>query len=94
MGFLLGFLMGLLTAIGLLGFLIYWSCSRSNNIAVAKFINGIAQALASINKAKSLEPLAPGKDGKATERAREERAEKTKGEIGHERRYPDEIRTS
>jgi hypothetical protein len=44
--FMLGFLTGIIAALGLLGFLTYWLCSRSNNIAVAKFINGIAQALA------------------------------------------------
>jgi hypothetical protein len=45
MGFILGFLTGLLAALGLFGFLACWLC-RSNKIAVAKFINGIAQALA------------------------------------------------
>jgi len=67
MGFLLGFMMGLLAAIGLFSFLTYWLCSRSNNIAVAKFINGIAQALA--HKTKSPEPLVPEKNGEATEEA-------------------------
>jgi hypothetical protein len=46
MGFLLGFLIGVLAAIMLLGLLVYWLCSRPNSMAVAKFINGIAQALA------------------------------------------------
>jgi hypothetical protein len=46
MSFILGFLTGILFAFGLMGFLTYWLCNRSNNIAVAKFINGIAQALA------------------------------------------------
>ena len=76
MGFILGLLMGLLAAIGLFGLLAYWLCSRSNNIAVAKFINGIAQALAS--KAKSPEPLAPGENGEAIEEARGTRKEKAK----------------
>jgi hypothetical protein len=52
MCFLLGFMMGMLAAIGLFGVLAWWLCSRSNSMAVAKFINGIAQALASLNKAK------------------------------------------
>jgi uncharacterized C2H2 Zn-finger protein len=30
MGFILGFLTGLLSAIGILGFLVYWLCSRLN----------------------------------------------------------------
>jgi len=76
MGFLLGFLMGLLAAIGLFGFLTYWLCSRSNNIAVAKFINGIAQALA--HKPKSPEPSVPGKDGEATVEATGTRKEKAR----------------
>jgi hypothetical protein len=46
MGFVLGFLLGLLAAIAIAGGLAYWLCSRSNTVAVAKFINGIAQALA------------------------------------------------
>lgn len=71
MGFILGFLTGILAALGLLGFLTYWLCSRSNNIAVAKFINGIAQALA--HKPKSSEPSTPGKGGEAMEEASETR---------------------
>jgi hypothetical protein len=66
-GFLLGFMMGFVAAIGLFGFLGYWLCSRPNTIAVAKFINGIAQALA--HKPKSSQPLAPGKNGQATDAA-------------------------
>ena len=46
MSFILGFLTGILVAYGVLALLTYWLCSRSNNMAVAKFINGIAQALA------------------------------------------------
>jgi hypothetical protein len=46
MGFVLGLLTGLLTAIAGFGLLAYWVCTRSNNIAAARFINGIAQALA------------------------------------------------
>jgi len=68
MGFILGFLIGLIAATGLYGFLAYWLCSRSNNVAVAKFINGIAQALA--HEPKSSPPLAPAKNGQATEDAR------------------------
>ena len=71
MGFILGFLTGILAALGLLGFLTYWLCSRSNNVAVAKFINGIAQALA--HKPKSSEPSTSGKGGEAMEEARETR---------------------
>jgi len=67
MGFILGLLLGLLAAIGLLGFLTWWLCSRSNNVAVAKFINGVAQALA--HQPKSSEPLAPDKEGEAIEQA-------------------------
>jgi hypothetical protein len=39
-------LTGLLAAIVGLGLLAYWVCTRPNNMAVARFINGIAQALA------------------------------------------------
>lgn len=46
MGFILGLLLGILAAILLFGLLVYWLCSRPNSLAVAKFINGIAQALA------------------------------------------------
>ena len=35
MGFIVGFLLGVLGAIGLLGFLAYWLCSRLNIIAGA-----------------------------------------------------------
>jgi hypothetical protein len=74
--FLLGFMMGLLAAIGLFGFLTYWLCSRSNNIAAAKFINGIAQALA--HQPKSPEPLTPGGNGGATDEAKGTRKEKAR----------------
>lgn len=60
MGFILGFLLGLLTAIGLTGFLLYRLCSRSNPIALARFINGIAQSLAAL-RPKSPAPPARGK---------------------------------
>jgi hypothetical protein len=71
MGFILGFLMGLLAAIGLSGFLAYWMCSRPNSMALAKFINGIALALA--HRPKSSEPLAPGKIGQAMEEVKRKR---------------------
>lgn len=61
MGFILGFLGGLLAAIGAFGFLAYWLCSRSNTMAAAKFVNGIAQALAS----KHAGPLTPMGNRKA-----------------------------
>jgi hypothetical protein len=77
MNLILGFLMGLLTAFGLAGFLAYWLCCRSNNIAVAKFINGFALALA--HKAKSSEPLARGENGNATEEALGARKNKAGG---------------
>jgi hypothetical protein len=64
MGFVLGFLMGLLAAFGLFGFLAYWVCTRSNTVAVAKYIDGIAQASARGPR----EPFSPNKDDKATER--------------------------
>jgi len=71
-----GFLMGLLTAIALFGFLTYWLCSRSNNMVVAKFINGIAQALA--HKSESAEAMAPGRNGEAKEEAAGTRKEKAR----------------
>jgi len=62
MGFILGLLIGLLLAVALIGFLAYWLCSRSNTLAVAKFINGIAQALAAL-RPKSSEPPSATRDG-------------------------------
>ena len=56
MGFMLGFMLGILVAFTLFGFVAWWVCSRSNSVAVAKFINGIAQALA--HQGRSTEPLA------------------------------------
>jgi len=47
MGIVLGFMAGLLAAVAGIGFLAYWVCTRPNNIAVARVINGIAQAIAS-----------------------------------------------
>jgi hypothetical protein len=75
MGLILGFLIGLISTVGLFGFLIYWLCSRSNNVAVAKFINGIALALA--HKPKSSEPL-PSGENEATDVAKETRNEKAR----------------
>jgi hypothetical protein len=63
MGFILGFLTGLLAAIGLFVFLAYWLCTRSNHIAIAKAVNGLANALAT--RPKTSEPSAPGKSAKA-----------------------------
>jgi hypothetical protein len=75
MGFLLGLFMGLLAAIGGFAFLAYWLCSRSNNIAVATFINGLAKALA--HRPKAREPLTPGENREATAQARGARKEET-----------------
>lgn len=63
-GFILGFLSGLLTAIGLFSFLAYWLCTRSNHLALARFIYGIAQALASL-RPKSAGPSTTADNGKA-----------------------------
>lgn len=62
MGFILGFLLGFLAAIGLAAFLIYWLASRSNHLALARFINGIAQAFAAL-RPKSPEKLARNQEG-------------------------------
>jgi hypothetical protein len=59
MGFILGLLTGLLTAIGLFAFLACWLCTRPNTTALAKLLNDIAQALA--HRQQSPEPSAPGK---------------------------------
>jgi len=59
MGFVLGILIGLLTAIGFFAFLTYWVCTRPNSTALAKLLSDIAQALA--NRQQSPEPSAPGK---------------------------------
>jgi hypothetical protein len=69
MGFLLGFFMGLLAAIGVIGFLVYWLCSCSNHIAVAKFIDGIAQAMA--HRPKASEPSTADANGVAAEESKE-----------------------
>jgi hypothetical protein len=55
MGFAFGFLVGLLAAAAGLGFLVHWVCTGPNNIAVARFVNAIAQAIASRHP-KSREP--------------------------------------
>lgn len=59
MGFILGLLLGLFTAIGLFGFLAYRLCTRPKTAALAKLLSEIAQALA--NRQQSSEPSAPGK---------------------------------
>jgi len=67
MGFILGIVLGILMAIGLCGFLAYWVCTKADHIALAKAINGLAQALA--HRPKSPEqPATPGKLGKAVEK--------------------------
>jgi hypothetical protein len=63
MGFVLGFLLGLLTAIGLFIFLVYWLCSRSNHLGIAKAVNGVANALAAA-RPKTAKPPAAADDGK------------------------------
>jgi hypothetical protein len=65
MGLILGFLMGLLASIIIFGLLVYWLCSQPSRMAVAKFINGIAQALA---HRKSVPDGAPsGEESDSTE---------------------------
>jgi hypothetical protein len=71
MGFMLGFMMGMLVAFALFGVLAWWVCSRSNSVAVAKFINGIAQALAHQSRAK--EPLTAGKKEEEASNGKEEK---------------------
>jgi hypothetical protein len=73
MAFIVGFLLGLLAAIAVFGFLAYWLCTRTNHIAIAKAVNGLANALAT--RSKSAEPSAPGRSGKATARSRAEAEE-------------------
>ncbi len=63
MFFVLGLLIGLLSAIGLFGGAAYWLCTRSNHVAIAKFINGIAQALA--HRPDSAGPMSSGSNGAA-----------------------------
>ncbi len=63
MVFVLGLLLGLLSAIGLFGGVAYWLCTRSNHVAIAKFINGIAQALA--HRPDAGGPLNSGSNGAA-----------------------------
>jgi len=46
MGFVLGFLMGVLTAFMLAGFGLWWLLLRANKEAVAKFLQGCALVLA------------------------------------------------
>jgi hypothetical protein len=67
MGFILGFLMGLLSAIGVLGFLAFWLYSRSSTIGVTKFINGIAQALAHKSNSTATTVPASGWEGEDQE---------------------------
>jgi len=81
MGFILGFLMGLLSAIGLLVALAYWLCHRSNNVAVSKFISGIAQALEHIAPS---EPSSPDENEEEEEEGEQE-ASGTRNEKVRER---------
>jgi hypothetical protein len=74
MGFLLGVFMGFFGAFVIIGVLAYLLCSRSNNIAIAKFIDGVAQALA--HSPKSPESPAPSPNGEATEKAGEDKKKK------------------
>jgi hypothetical protein len=53
-------LIGLITAIGLMVFLVYWLCTRSNNVAIAKAVAGLANALA--HRPKSPEAMALGEN--------------------------------
>ena len=71
MGFALGFMMGMLVAVALFGVLAWWVCSRSNSVAVAKFINGIAQALA--HQGRATEPSAGGKKTEEATNGKEEK---------------------
>ncbi len=64
MGFIAGFLLGLLTAIGLLGYLAYRLCTRSDRIAIAKAVNGLANAPAT--KPQSSGSAAAADNGKET----------------------------
>ncbi len=80
MGFILGFLMGLLAVIGGLFGLAYWLCTRSNHSAIAKAMNGLALALA--HRPKSSEP---DTNGEALEDAREHANEKQGNDKGHKR---------
>jgi hypothetical protein len=63
MGFLLGFLLGFLGAIGLLVSVLVWLCMRANHIAIAKAVNGLANALAT--RPKSSKTLTAADDSKA-----------------------------
>jgi len=84
MGFLLGFMLGLFAVAGLFVFLVYWLCTRPNHIAVAKAINGVAQALA--HTPKSPEPATPGTDGEEADyrRTRRWQAPRGKENLGDE----------
>jgi hypothetical protein len=72
-GFILGFLSGLIVAIGLLGFLVYWLCTRPNQLAVARFINGFANAL--VTRPKASGPALVADNGKARGRGIEREAD-------------------
>ena len=51
MGFMQGFVMRMLFAFALFCVVAWWMRSRSKSVAEAKFINGIAQALARLGRA-------------------------------------------
>ena len=69
MGFLLGFMIGVFTSFSVFVLFTYWLCSHKNNVAVAKFVTGIAQALE--HKSKTPEVSVPGTNGEATREAGE-----------------------
>ena len=46
MAFILGFLIGLMAAVGLAGFALWWIVLRANKEAAAKFLQGCALVLA------------------------------------------------
>jgi hypothetical protein len=70
MSFLLGFFMGVVASFVFLASALYLLVTRPNNMAVAKFINGIALALAH-KRPKPSAPAEPCKNGEATEQPEE-----------------------
>ena len=76
MGFVFGFLFGLLAAVALASAFAYWICTRSDTIALAKFINGVAQALAHRSKSP---PVLPGDNGDGIRDAKQGAGERTWG---------------
>jgi hypothetical protein len=61
---LISFLSGFFSALGAVGVFVYWLCRRLGNVAIAKAVNGLANAILT-TRSKSSKPSIPADDRKA-----------------------------